>query len=134
MYKPSINDPVIFGRTNGERTRGTVVKVNQKTAKVRQDEHRGTQKDHKIGSLWTVPFSLLTFDKERKDIKPDDRLMPESSTRKRMFGAREVPPPPLPPVPKQMTAAEAKKLYKGRDPWEVVAELANRYDNFVRMF
>jgi hypothetical protein len=130
MYKPKIGDPVIFGRKNGERTRGTVVKVNQKTAGVRQDEHRGTQKDHKIGCIWKVPFSLLTFDEERKDVPEADRLMPESSARKRLFGARPVRPAPATPT----DVEDAKRRHQGRDPWEVVVELEARYDQLVGSF
>jgi len=49
---------VVFGRPNGEQTHGTVVKVNRKTVKVRQDESRGTQKDYAIGTEWKVAKSL----------------------------------------------------------------------------
>ena len=58
-YIPSVGDQVLFGRGNGEKTKGTVTKVNRTKAKVRQDESRGLQKNHKIGTIWTVPFDLL---------------------------------------------------------------------------
>jgi len=58
--KPTIGTKVYFGRGNGERTLGTVVKTNPKKAKVRQDEARGVHKNHPVGTVWTVPYSLLT--------------------------------------------------------------------------
>lgn len=53
-----VGDKVLFGRGNGEQTQGTVVKVNRKKLKVRQDESRGTMRSYRIGTLWTVPPSL----------------------------------------------------------------------------
>lgn len=53
-----VGDKVLFGRTNGEQTQGTVVKVNRVKLKVRQDEQRGTMRAYPIGSVWTVPTSL----------------------------------------------------------------------------
>lgn len=51
-----IGDKVVFGRTNGEQTNGTVIGIGRTgKLKVRQDETRGV---HKIGALWTVPESL----------------------------------------------------------------------------
>lgn len=47
---------ITFGRSNGERTKGTVVKCNPKKAKVRQDEARG---QHPVGTIWSVPYSLI---------------------------------------------------------------------------
>lgn len=62
MDRPKIGDRVVFGRRNGERTKGTVIKVNFTKAKVRQDEERGTLKTHSVGTIWTVPFSLMELD------------------------------------------------------------------------
>ncbi len=56
-----VGDKVYFGRKNGEQTLGEIVKINQKTAKVKQLEARGTMKDHRIGIVWTVPFSMMTL-------------------------------------------------------------------------
>ena len=53
-----VGDKVEFGRNNGEKTLGTVVKVNRKKLKVRQDEARGQQRSHAVGTVWTVPPSL----------------------------------------------------------------------------
>ncbi len=51
---------VMFGRSHGEQTLGEIVKVNSVKCKVKQLESRGTLKDHKVGTIWTVPTSLLT--------------------------------------------------------------------------
>lgn len=57
MFK--VGDKVIFGRQNGEQTHGTVVKVNSVKCKIRQDETRGTLRERPVGTIWTVPFSLI---------------------------------------------------------------------------
>lgn len=54
----NVGDKVLFGRGRGEKTLGTVVKVNRAKLKVRQDEARGQRRDYKVGSVWTVPPSL----------------------------------------------------------------------------
>ena len=56
----SIGDEVLFGRSKGERTKGEIVKKNGKSAKVKQLESRGTQKSHPVGTVWTVPYTLLS--------------------------------------------------------------------------
>ncbi len=56
---------VYFGRPNGEKTKGTVVKVNRTRCKIRQEEQRGMYRDHSIGTVWTVPFSLIWPEDER---------------------------------------------------------------------
>jgi len=55
-----VGDRVLFGRTNGQKTLGKIVKKNQKTAKIEQLEERGTQKAHAIGKIWKVPYELIT--------------------------------------------------------------------------
>lgn len=50
--------PVVFGRPNGEQTRGTVIKVNRRTVQVQQDEGRGVHKAHAVGTKWKVAKSL----------------------------------------------------------------------------
>lgn len=52
-------DKVYFGRSHGEQTLGEVVKVNRVKVKVRQLEQRGMYKTHAVGTVWTVPVSLL---------------------------------------------------------------------------
>jgi len=54
-----IGSKVVFGRTNGEQTKGEVVKINQKTLKIRQTE---TRSKHPIGTVWSVPHSLVRLD------------------------------------------------------------------------
>lgn len=53
-------DKVYFGRANGEKTLGEIVKVNAKSVKVRQLESRGTMKAHKVGTVWKVAPSFVT--------------------------------------------------------------------------
>lgn len=55
-----VGDKVYFGRTHGEKTLGEVVKVNRVKLRVKQLEQRGTLRDYKIGTLWTVPVSLCS--------------------------------------------------------------------------
>jgi len=68
-------DKVYFGRNFGERTLGEVVKVNRVKVKVRQLESRGTYKSHPIGTVWTVPVSLLTK-ADSVSAVPAPRVMP----------------------------------------------------------
>jgi hypothetical protein len=49
---------VVFGRSHGEQTHGTVIKVNRKSVKVRQDEARGTYRNYPVGTEWKVAKSL----------------------------------------------------------------------------
>ena len=65
-------DKVYFGRSFGEKTLGEVVKVNRVKVKVRQLESRGTYKSHPVGTVWTVPMSLLT----KADTGSASRVMP----------------------------------------------------------
>lgn len=51
---------VLFGRGNGEQTRGEVIKVNPTRLKVKTLESRGTKKAYPVGSVWVVPFALAT--------------------------------------------------------------------------
>lgn len=51
---------VYFGRSHGEQTLGEIVKVNPAKCKVKQLESRGTMKAYPVGSIWTVPPSLMT--------------------------------------------------------------------------
>jgi len=64
---------VYFGRKNGEKTLGTVVKVNRSKVRIRQEESRGTYRDYSVGTLWNVPFSLVW---------PVDEGRPQHVTRK----------------------------------------------------
>lgn len=48
---------VIFGRGNGEQTRGVVIKINRAKAKVQTVENRG--RSSAAGAVWSVPYSLM---------------------------------------------------------------------------
>ena len=48
---------VIFGRPNGEKTLGEVVKINDKKAKVKILEDRGQRSQ--AGVVWGVPYSMM---------------------------------------------------------------------------
>lgn len=50
---------IFFGRDRGEKTKGEIIKLNPKRAKVKQLEGRGTNKAHDVGTIWTVPYSLI---------------------------------------------------------------------------
>lgn len=50
---------VHFGRDNGEKSLGEVVKVNPARAKVRLLEERGAGRGSNVGTVWTVPYSLM---------------------------------------------------------------------------
>lgn len=58
MTNFQIGQQVLFGRPNGEKTLGEVVKINRKSIKVKQLEQRGTMRQHRIGTLWTVGKTL----------------------------------------------------------------------------
>ena len=50
----NVGDKVIFGRQSNKGTRGTVIKINPKTLKIRQDEPRGLFGKYPIGTIWNV--------------------------------------------------------------------------------
>jgi hypothetical protein len=52
------NKQILFGRPHGEKTLGTIVKVNVNKCKVRQDDMRGNA-GRPIGTIWNVPFELI---------------------------------------------------------------------------
>lgn len=52
----TIGQQVFFGRTAGEKTRGTILKINGASIKVRQDEARGGKP---VGTEWRVHPSLV---------------------------------------------------------------------------
>ena len=55
----NIGDEVIFGRPNGEQTRGRVLRVNRKSISVEQMETRGQSRIRKAGVKWRVARSLV---------------------------------------------------------------------------
>lgn len=52
-----VGQEVLFGRENGEKTRGRVVKVNPTRLKIEQLEARG---GHAIGTKWNVPPKFVS--------------------------------------------------------------------------
>lgn len=52
----TIGQKVMFGRENGEKTLGTIVGINTKSVKVRQDEARGGRA---VGTEWRVGPSFI---------------------------------------------------------------------------
>ena len=60
MFK--VGDTVLFGRTNGEKTRGRITKVNAKSYKVTTLESRVTRSQYSSGGSWRVPHSLVWHD------------------------------------------------------------------------
>ena len=54
-----IGSKVYFGRPNGQQTLGTVVGKGRTKYKVRQDEQRGEHRNYPVGTVWTVPPSLM---------------------------------------------------------------------------
>jgi len=52
----NIGSIILFGRPNGEQTRGRILKVNSKTFKVQTLEARGSRSSG--GEVWTVAKSL----------------------------------------------------------------------------
>jgi len=52
----TIGQKVMFGRTSGEKTLGTIVGINGKSVKVRQDEARGGRP---VGTEWRVAPSFI---------------------------------------------------------------------------
>ena len=66
-----VGDKVYFGRNHGEQTLGEVVKVNRVKVKVRQLESRGTQRDYAVGTVWTVPVSLLRRADDAGNVVPE---------------------------------------------------------------
>ena len=58
---------VIFGRPNGEKTKGEVIKINRKFVKVRQTEvrfgkGRTVLHRHSIGAVWSVHPNCLRLE------------------------------------------------------------------------
>ena len=53
MFKKG--DTVIFGRPNGEKTQGRVVRVNAKSLIIETMEARGLQRVLEAGRKWRVP-------------------------------------------------------------------------------
>jgi hypothetical protein len=60
MFK--IGDIVVFGRPNGEQTRGRVLRVNAATLTIEQLEARGQTRAREAGTKWRVHPSLVKLE------------------------------------------------------------------------
>ena len=58
MSECRVGMQVTFGRTNGQKTTGVVIKMNRCKAKVKTLEGRGYR--HQAGVEWNVPYSMMT--------------------------------------------------------------------------
>lgn len=68
----TVGQQVFFGRNAGEKTRGTILKINGASIKVRQDEARGGKP---VGTEWRVDPSLVyPCDGTATTVKPAPRL------------------------------------------------------------
>ncbi len=56
----NVGDKVYFGRENGEKTLGEVLRINEKSVKVKQLESRGTMKAHRVGTVWRLAPRFVT--------------------------------------------------------------------------
>lgn len=73
-----VGQQVLFGRKNGEKTLGVVVKVNPKKFKVKQLQKRGDDlRTYPVGTVWTVPASLcsLVADPTTREVVAPGALM-----------------------------------------------------------
>ena len=59
VHEARIGMKVFFGRGNGEKTLGEIVKINPTKAKVKTLQNRGNGRGSDVGSVWTVPYSLM---------------------------------------------------------------------------
>lgn len=58
-----VGSQVVFGRPNGEQTKGEVIKINRKSVKVRQTEVRfGNGRTRSVGAVWNVHPNLLRLE------------------------------------------------------------------------
>lgn len=61
---------VYFGRDNGEKTLGEIIKINRQTVMVRQLETRGSRES---GVIWNVSKTLITSAETGEKIAPRRR-------------------------------------------------------------
>lgn len=62
MTHYEIGMKVRFGRPNGEKTVGEIIKVNNKTVKVKTTEARGRNGRSPVGAVWKIPKSPLLLE------------------------------------------------------------------------
>jgi hypothetical protein len=84
-----VGSQVVFGRPNGEQTRGEVIKINRKSVKVRQTEVRyGNGRTRQEGAIWNVHPSCLKLDGGETYTRPS-RPTPTPKTTGRSFKCGE---------------------------------------------
>lgn len=66
---------VVFGRGNGEQTRGLVTKINRAKAKVQTTENRGKTM---AGAVWSVPYSLMEPVGTNTGVENSVKIVPQS--------------------------------------------------------
>lgn len=59
VHEARIGMKVVFGRENGDQTLGEIIKINPTKAKVRTLEVRGNGRGAMVGSVWSVPYSMM---------------------------------------------------------------------------
>lgn len=59
VHEAKVGMKVVFGKGNGERTLGEIVKINPTKAKVKTLQTRGNGRGSMAGAVWTVPYSLM---------------------------------------------------------------------------
>lgn len=59
IHEARVGMKVFFGRGNGEKTLGEIVKINPTKAKVKTLQTRGNGRGSSVGAVWTVPYSLM---------------------------------------------------------------------------
>ena len=77
---------VYFGRRNGQKTFGEIIKVNKKNLKVKQLEERGVQRNYSTGQVWTVPPSLCTPAEDGRPVAQERPCLVNVITGKRTYG------------------------------------------------
>lgn len=78
-------DKVVFGRRQGEKTLGTVIRVSRSSVTVHQDESRGALKAHPVGSIWRVHPSFV------EKVESSSRSAPRPAPKKLAAARRESP-------------------------------------------
>jgi hypothetical protein len=111
-------DKVYFGRSHGEQTLGEVVKVNRVKVKVRQLEQRGMYRTHAVGTVWTVPVSLLVKadDSTQATKPPVGAYGPHEMgmLRSALYGSQDVAPKAK--RPEAEILVEIRRIYAGLSP------------------
>jgi hypothetical protein len=83
-----VGDKVLFGRQGNKSTRGTVIKINPKTLKIRQDEPRGLF-GKPVGTIWNVLPTLVHPDLFSVPIDPVSAVLDAKDPIQRMLTLTE---------------------------------------------